>query len=102
MFAMNRRVANDGHGARAGIRPRERSVAKRDHRRRLAAGDQVAELGRIGRLESPRLTGPNLAGAPATSTATPPVSRSADGIRTSGTSIAPSRAVFASPETTKE
>ena len=58
-----RRVADDGDGERSRLAAGERPEPERDHRRRLAAGDDVAELRRIGRLEAARLALADLAGA---------------------------------------
>ena len=50
----------------------------------------------------PRACRPAISPAPRTSTAMPPLSRSADGIRTSGTTIDPSRGARMSPWTTND
>ena len=58
-----RRVARDGDRQGPRRAPSERREAERDHRRGLAAGDDVAEIARVRWFEAARLTIGDLAGA---------------------------------------
>ena len=58
-----RRVARDRERERARRRGLLAAIAIRDERRRGAAGDEIAQVGRIGRIETARLVRRHLAGA---------------------------------------